>query len=658
MQKADSNKVSILEKIAAIKNPVIEESFPFQCVITLFWNLALVSSTTIKSSVMMIALITIIINVLFIYSFITILRIKITSDKLKWINFNFYILLIVFIFGLGFLTILNSWFNVDGYVYYYYIRPLKAWDFKWNSLMMAGHMSQGYTIILMIGEFIFPNNAFGVKMMHCIMAIITIYSFYLIIRKVTNKVEKKYHVEIAVYTAIFSLSPMFLGMIGELNSDFPVLCFYVWMLAYGVYDKYVGESICGLLLCFSKETGCLLYGFYILGKVVFLLLQNRKNGIKQILKCIFRKEIIIFTFGGIVWIGNYLYNMFHGVAGWAQSVSVSSEGTGGKVMGYKINSIALFPDYIIQKCRQLLFLNFNWIMYALIVCAVFLIIWKGANKYKDYFRENGKILFGILFSFVAFLLYSFFYVTYNHYRYLLPFNFFVSFGTVIAANVLFRNKFLREILCIVLTCLLFVSCFYSIDPIAKQIFMKLSTGKNNIIISSTLHADTEDNVLIAQKRDVGYAWINTNGMYNFQAHHFGSCFDKTLSQLEYDEKTLIILPCEYGNAYETSISIFGVSMAGHTEYYWDTKKEVLNINCVDERQKMENHSRYCRLNYRIVGSINEISQKELSQYERVFYIALPFNKKFNHEKFLKGVKYKLIDSIQYISWKWDVYQIR
>ena len=323
---------------------------------------------------------------------------------------------------------------------------------------------------------------------------------------------------------------------------------------------------------------------------------------------------MLFVSGGIIWLINYIYNKALGI-GWVQNTSVSGVDTVGESLGHKLNSIALYPEYILQKVRQLLFINFSWIMYALIVCALFCIIWNGINKYKNYIKCNFVILMEIIFSFVSFLCYNFFYITFNHYRYLMPFVFFVSVGVVLAICILIKKKTIRKTISMVLVCLLLVSNFYSIDPVAEQTFMKEYTGADNILIPCTTYIQGGDTVLIAGNEDYGSVTINTSAIYNFQAHHLSNCFNKMLKQLNYNEKTLIVLPCEYQNANGVAASIFGVSLSGYGEYYWDTEGNSLNINCVEDIEEIKSDSRFQRFNYRIVNSISEISQEEKSQYE-------------------------------------------
>lgn len=645
--------MNLCKKCAVSKDTIIYETFPFQLLLAFFWDLALLSPTTDKSSLVWVIIGTLFINAILIYSTVYITLHRKSLFQIRKMKKNPYVFLIMGVFVVCFTTILNSWLNLDGYLYYKCIRDLKEWNFSWNQLMLAGHMSQGYTIFLMIGEFLFPNRSIGVKAVHCVMALITIYCFYLIVETI---VKKKDNLQVALFTAIFAFSPMFLGIIGELNTDFPTFCFFVWMICCGIRGDYIRQAGCGFLLCFSKETGCLLYGSYIIGETVFILFSERKEGLKKAIANAYNREIKLVVIGGLLWIGNYLFNMKNG-GGWINNTSISGTDIGSAGTGYKHNSIAFYPSYMLQKFRQLLYMNFSWIMYGLILIAIFVIIWKGTKVLKIYVEGKEKYFLGILFSFFAFLVYNLFYITYNHYRYLIPFAFFISIGVIMALLILFRNSKIRKCITALLVCIVFASNFFTFDPIAKATFMKQGTGTGDILIPSTIYTDEYDNIMIAEKEGYSSVIINTSGMYNFQCHYMGNCFNKTLKQLKYDSDTLIVLPCEYRDAYGTTASLFGVNLTGYTDYYWDTKKNHLNLDCVEQIEQMEHNNRYQKLNYRIVYSISEISKKEMQKYKNIYYIALPFDPEFDHKKFLKGSRAEIKETVQYFGWKWDVYKI-
>ncbi|MBD5134537.1 MAG: hypothetical protein HDT39_01030 [Lachnospiraceae bacterium] len=640
--------MNLIDKIKRNRLNILLELLPIELLFVLFWDFALISQYSDKSNLAAITIGSILINGLFIFTVFSLFFVeKYRFNFIKFIKDKRYLFVIFLIFILCFCTILGSWLNLDGFIYYRNLREMKNWDFtSIKSLMLAGHTSQGYTIFLMLGEFLTPNNVIGVRIIHCIMALITIYCFYGIIDSIfldRDKIEK------ALYTSLFALSPMMLSVIGEINTDFPLLCFLTWMVYCGIKKRYILQSFCGILLCFSKETGCILYGFYIIGIVLFRLIRNRN--IKKILL----PDLCLMTVGGILWIINYLASENKG---WANSISQSSGADTNIKAGYKLNSVAIYKDYILQKFKQMIYINFNWILYALILAFIFYAIYKGIKFIKKKIIIEGEIMLGIVISFLSFLAYNSIYITYNHYRYLLPFSFFVSFGAVISIAVIFNKSNIRKIVSVIIIFILLASNFYTFDPISKSIFMTEGTGRSDILIPSTISLDRNNNIVINGKHDYHTTIINTSAMYNMECSHLSKCFDKTLEKINYDSDTLIIMPCEYRDSYGTTASIFGVNLAGINQYYWDTKTKQLNINCADKIDEMQNDSRYQKLNMLILNNMDELDIETFDKYKNIYYIALPFDKDFDHIKFLGDKEYDWVKSVQYISWKWNLYKIK
>lgn len=640
--------MSLIEKIKRNRLNIYLELLPIELLLVLFWDLALISKYSDKSNLVAVIIGSVIINGIFIYNVISIIFFQ--KYRLNFINFfkeKKYLAIVFIIFIICFCTILGSWLNLDGFLYYRNLREMKSWDFtSIKSLMLAGHTSQGYTIFLMIGEFIMPDNVIGVRIVHCVMALITIYCFYGIIDSV---IVDKDNIEKALYTSIFAFSPMMLSVIGEINTDFPLLCFLTWMVYCGIKKRYILQAFCGILLCFSKETGCILYGFYIIGIVLCRLFKKRN------IKKIFSPDICLITIGGILWIINYLTS---DNKGWANSISKTAETDTAAIAGYKLNSIAIYKEYILQKLKQMIYINFNWILYALILVFIFFAIYKGVKFVKKKIAIEGEVMIGIIISFISFLAYNAIYITYNHYRYLLPFSFFISFGAAISIAVIFNKSNIRKIISAIIVVIILASDFYTFDPIAKSLFMTQGTGVSDILIPSTISLDSNNNIVLNGKYDYHTTIINTSGMYNMECAYLSKCFDKTLEKINYDSDSLIIMPCEYRDSYGTAASIFGVNLAGINEYYWDTKTKQLNISCADKIDEMESDSRYQKLNMMIIDNMNELEDTTFEKYENIYYIALPFDKDFNHIEFMGNRKYDWVKSVQYISWKWKLYKIK
>jgi len=632
------------------------EFIPIEVLFMLFWNTALISNNTDKSNFLLVIPGTIVINGLLLCTIIWVFLFKgYRFDIKKWLKDSSMFFVICGIYILCYLTVIDSWLNLDGYIYYKCIREMKHWKFiSFSQLMLAGHCSHAYSIFLLIGEFLLPDNAYGVRIVHCIMALITIYCFYQIVSAVLYRTDK---LEKFLLTSLFAFSPMVMGMTAEINTDFPLLCFFTWMVCCGMKGKKVLQAFCGLLLCFSKETGCLLYGFYVMGIILYRFVKYKKESLKTMLCKIFTLDIWLFIAGGITWIVNFIWLSMHISGGWGTKLTAGMDNAAGNSAGHKINSIGIYNDYIFNKLKQMIYVNFNWILFYIIVVCLCLLIIKSFKIFTDLVKIKGELFWGILFSLCGFIIYNMIYITYNHYRYLLPLAFFISLGAVISLVVVFKDKTIRKVISAVFVLILFTSNFYTFDPFSQTFFMKQGTGTGNILIPCTLSDDLEANVSLADNSEYQRTTINGN-IYNMQYAYLGKCFDKTLEEIDYSEDTLLIMPCEYrDDEYGMIATIFGINVAGINEFYWDTQKKETNINCADDIHTMSSDKRYQKINMRMVHSISEIPKKELNKYSQIYYIALPFDKSFNHLKFLEKKQYKAIGEIQYISWKWKLYQI-
>ena len=640
--------------ISKINIQILFQILPIELLFTIFWNSALLSDYSDKSNILIVILGTILLNVMLIitlYAIIIVHRPKINIYFFIKNNLGFFIILSISL--LCYLTVINAWLNLDGYLYYSDIRKIKEWDFSnISKLMLAGHSSHGLTSSVMIGEFLFPNNILGVRIIQFVLYAITTYCFYKTIKHTLKKINEP---EAFLYTAVFALSPMFLGLSAEINTDFPLLCFFVWMFYCGIKGYYLLQAFCALLLCFSKETGCLLYGFYLFGILLGNLITWRRQNLPIKVKYLFSCETILMISSGCIWIANFLFGK--GI-GWMNTIASSPQTAKTVNTGIKLNSLGFFPKYIFEKVQQMLFINFNWILYALILFLICdMVIEKHNYKESKVTIKQGHI-FALLLSFIAFLLYNFFYITYNHYRYLIPFSFFICFTAMLTVHITIKKRMIKLFITSGITILFVLSNFFTIDPISQSLFLKEGTGLGNILIPCTIITDSNNNAVIKDKESYESVIINTSGIYNFQYAYLGQCFDKTLEEINYDEEILLIMPMEYRDDWGTRASIFGINLAGIDDIYWDTEKKQTNINCAEQISDMEQDKKYQKINLCITNDMKSVNKKMRNKYKKIYYIALPFQQTFNHFSFLSNEKIKFQKTIQYISWKWVIHQIK
>ncbi len=203
------------------------------------------------------------------------------GNIVDFIKGNIFILSFIILFTVINLNILYSGYTTDSYSYYSSAKELLgSWNFtlgNLSALQMAGHLTIGYTIFADIGLLIIGNP--GIKFIHLIMAAITIFCFYKIVLFIHQ--DKTKIIKIAT-TMIFSFSPLFLGILHGINSDFPMVCFFTWMVYCDCYNKKILKIFCSFLLCFSKEVGTIVLVMYLFGDFLYYLIKTKDSGLKKI----------------------------------------------------------------------------------------------------------------------------------------------------------------------------------------------------------------------------------------------------------------------------------------------------------------------------------------------------------------------------------------
>ena len=114
----------------------------------------------------------------------------------------------------------------------------------------------------------------GARIMQIIMGISEILFFDLLIDKLFPGIKKSITI---IALLLFSFSPLFFGLIGELNPDFAVLIFFMWFITSYAYKKYIFLIFSGVCLCLSKETGIIIYAAFVIRIFLFKFFTVKKK---------------------------------------------------------------------------------------------------------------------------------------------------------------------------------------------------------------------------------------------------------------------------------------------------------------------------------------------------------------------------------------------
>lgn len=600
----------------------------------LLWDLAILSDKSVKTHVFLIVIGFITLNMgAFLWLFLSVLLRKNTDipcfkQSVKDNIYPFFIMIIFFI--LSFETVFSG-IKIDSYDYYgACITQAVQWDFSFETFrdwQLAAHNAFGYSLFAVIGEYLWPGDARGVRLIQIIMVIITIAAFSSIVRQL--KIDHGDKKENAVITAMFAFTPVILGTIFEIGLDLPLACFFIWFLYSHLTGKKIFEIASVFLLLFSKEPGIILLFGFAAAWILNFIYVNRKDGIKKLLtnKNLWR-HIIIYLIPALFYILVFALS-----DKWlAQDDSLGISLGGDQLYKFGINFTNIYV-----KTKEFLALNFAW-LFILIAIICILLKFKKIKK-----LALDKFYLFVFISMLCFYLFNIFYITYCNPRYLTPYYAILPlFSALFIAQL--ERAYLRKCIYVLLSALLLIQNFVTIDPIMLSAFKNINVGRSTIITTRTFILVNDNNEFSTDEA----LWSNNEmthaASYNREYSYLGSLLNKTLETVNYDDKTLIALAPTYGE-YMTKLTLFG-NRDKEAVYYYDTEtkrqtldssKTVINIQVLKE-------------------SASEINYDD---YERVFLLYFPYREKYyNADSILNSLNAIDTFDVTYRGWLAHVYQLK
>ena len=634
----DAAGMIILTRRRHINIGYIAQLLPFSFIVALFWDLSILSKYTNKTYIIFLIIGAFVFN----YFFVELLVIYLKTKPLKKLGFylkaHLYLIMIAIVYLACVSTSLRGWLGLDGVIYYQSIREIRSWNFiDLFSLQMCGHISQGYSIFALIGEYLFPNRVIGVRIINIFLALVAILAFSKIVEKMCRNASQ---IAKAGYTSIFAFSPMVLGMVHEINLDFPMLCFFTCMVAAYLYDKEIWMTVFSILLCFSKEPGVILYGMFIIGILTGRLFTQLKERKRIIPASLISKDIIVLAYSGVLWISLYLGSTSKG---WTANARTTIQGNAASERTLLLNTFALDIDYIIVRLKEMFFINFSWLI---VLTALVGILFIRRNKDKQNDRSHHEYV-GILFSFFGFLGYNCLYITWIHYRYLMILAFFISFLYVFVHARILKFQRSRLLINFILAGVLLCSNFLTFDPVSIRNFNYFDTGKTTLIIPCVMSRNENWGINI-NRQDMPGGDINNAAFYNLEWDYFGMGFNQMLAELEYDENKMILI---HGGKDRINC-FFGIYSKLTDALYWDNSNKTLNINTYNIKNEGEDYQYF---NVAMIENVAEISDMDLSKYEEVYLIDFPINEKIN----LPAENgYRYLEKFEYGMWAWEIYKVK
>lgn len=400
---------------------------------------------------------------------------------------------------------------------------------------MGGHLSAGYSLIAGTWHMLINKGNIGVKLCNIFMGWIGIICFDRILRRCGIKAILR-----TFGTALFALSPMFLGTIGVISVDYALMIYGLVFIASYMDKRWILATASAVLLLFSKETAVVIYFFFWLG--IFLSRNFRKKAGKhwnwRDTFCVFSVEewkliglptaffLILFaaySMGGIGWPASLLagknisaklilagvlllililvliilwISLYHiakyqteklimaapviiMIVGMAVVFAVFPEIRHRMVINdiRDFNRVGISKQHLLMIFKQAYILNFSW----LIVLFVIIGFWRGRGRWKNRPVYIKELIVAVVMTDMGLVLFTMVYVTYQNPRYLqLHYALLILLLTVVWGDIwIARQKkyfVLNRAVFGFIIGLVAIESFWYIDPLTIHAFYNRDIG--------------------------------------------------------------------------------------------------------------------------------------------------------------------------------------
>lgn len=337
-----------------------------------------------------------------------------------------------------------------------------------KAMALAGHPAQAYAAYMMLGQFLHFGDYTLANLQMQLLHVAEILAFAGIAVVLFPGEGRKWERLLAV--ALFAFTPLVYGMSLTVSPDVAVLAFFC-LGFWAVVRRYAVLAVAfGLLLCFSKELGAILYAGLVAGIFGLYVLRNANfaGASRRELPAAGWKENLPL----LIPLG--LYGLYIALGGSLWRLDSAQE------------AVSLFtrppdPWVVWDKTIQLFLANFNWVVWWLIVASVPLSsLWrrKGVSSAN---RSPSADWFAVLVvAIVPFLLANYAYRTWSNPRYLMPACMVAILFLVRALASWVRPVSVRMGALTAILVLFGISCFRTIDPVLVRAYPTFRLGEHRM----------------------------------------------------------------------------------------------------------------------------------------------------------------------------------
>lgn len=399
--------------------------------------------------------------------------------------FNRYYPLIILLGIIIVLAVIN-YRNVAVYdAHLYYGAYVKAFElFEQNirtaigSFILWGHVFVGTALFLAPIETLMMGEMYGAYIGNTILFCVTLVIFYKLLEEYFAKPNKFF---ITFIVGVFAFMPYSFSLVTYFNPDFYLELYLIWLMYAYKKDNQLMVSFIGFLLCFTKDSGAFVYGFFMLTTYAFECFSSHKHtGFKwwKFKNIPFGKFVLWLIPAGL-----------YGICFFEKPKYQLQVFSGGGMLTFGINPY----DIKLQVMQSFVF-GFRWLIIAIAVVALIVyIIKKSTKKYERVTNiEYAPLLYSnIATSLLLTLMLSLF--TLSHCpRYTNPLNVAYAMILGVSLSVIFYNlDVLKNIVALFMSIIMLGQVYYTIDPAIRKNCTYINTGCHKVFNIGNLNGNVE-----------------------------------------------------------------------------------------------------------------------------------------------------------------------
>ena len=424
--------------------------------------------------------------------------------------------------------------------------------------------AHGLSLLMAPWEFLFPGQIISIYITNILISIITLCCLYWLLRNIYKNISNFGVISCCI---IFVFSPYMIGLFTYLCMDWHLAFFSVWLLCSIQKKNNILISFCGFLLAFTKITGLIFYVFVLLIMFVLEIYQDKGCSIvKRIIHWWDWSKIFLWVLPAVLFGITLLYGDHLTI----QNFYGSPAGTQSMI------NFNYLPRIIITLLQTFIY-GFRWIFTLGLLVSFFIILKRiKKNRVAGIIIENNLIVSTVL-SFLCVLIML---CIYNGDaecpRYTAIFGLLFVLILPFCADIIFKKNRSKKLALIVISVLLIVQTFWTIDPSIFILNDSINTGKKSVY-RLALSIDDRPGMNLGKDYGPGHPVMCDLYAYNLEYSFYDDLIQKTFLKIQPQKEDIFYVL----DIFEYELHISGSANRNY-KIYWNTRQQRRTYDSVDK----------------------------------------------------------------------------